>query len=220
MGSGITKQRKTDSHNAVLLQTSASPWAPGARTREKWQFGALKLQWQESNQQQQRPLHCTVTSVAFSPLVLRLIVWFTTNGMSSKNKNICMWREQAIKSDLVWGSLLLLVGTVRSFAHMSLRISDRNTRLHYHYIGISELRSFVCADCHNGLLLMGNFYRWPFLCMYDCGVISRPPQYRTGVRLVVVKFFLYFPFTNLNTVNSFPTKITKKIIAKISHYLL
>ena len=25
-----------------------------------------------------------------------LIVWFTTNGMRAKNKNICMWREQAI----------------------------------------------------------------------------------------------------------------------------
>jgi len=25
-----------------------------------------------------------------------LIVWFTTNGMCAKNKNICMWREQAI----------------------------------------------------------------------------------------------------------------------------
>jgi len=25
-----------------------------------------------------------------------LIVWFTTNGMRSKNKNICAWREQAI----------------------------------------------------------------------------------------------------------------------------
>jgi len=25
-----------------------------------------------------------------------LIVWFTTNGMCAKNKNICMWHEQAI----------------------------------------------------------------------------------------------------------------------------
>ena len=25
-----------------------------------------------------------------------LIVWFTTNGMCAKNKNTCMWREQAI----------------------------------------------------------------------------------------------------------------------------
>ena len=25
-----------------------------------------------------------------------LIVWFTTNGLCAKNKNICMWREQAI----------------------------------------------------------------------------------------------------------------------------
>ena len=26
-----------------------------------------------------------------------LIVWFTTNRMCAKNKNICMWREQAIE---------------------------------------------------------------------------------------------------------------------------
>jgi len=52
-----------------------------------------------------------------------LIVWFITNGMCTKNKNICMWREQAI---IEW-SLLLPAATVRSFAHMPLGISDRNT---------------------------------------------------------------------------------------------
>jgi len=54
-----------------------------------------------------------------------LIVWFTTNGMCAKNKNICMWRDQAI---IEW-SLLLLAATVRSFAHMPLGISDRNSGL-------------------------------------------------------------------------------------------
>ena len=37
---------------------------------------------------------------------------------------------------------------------------------------------------------------------------------------VVSRFFSYSPLTNPNTVNSSPTKITKKIIAKISHCLL
>ena len=71
-----------------------------------------------------------------------------------KNKNMSMWREQAIiewswwatshnacesgeqlivlangddESDLVGWSLLLLAAMVRSFAHMLLGISDRNT---------------------------------------------------------------------------------------------
>jgi len=29
-----------------------------------------------------------------------LIVWFTTNGMCAKNKNICAWREQAIVREI------------------------------------------------------------------------------------------------------------------------
>ena len=55
--------------------------------------------------------------------VIVLIVWFTTNGMCAKNKNVCMWCEQAI---IEW-SLLLLAATVRSLVHMPLGISDRNT---------------------------------------------------------------------------------------------
>jgi len=30
-----------------------------------------------------------------------------------------------------------------------------STRLHYHYIGLSELRLFACGDYHSDLLLMG-----------------------------------------------------------------
>jgi len=56
-----------------------------------------------------------------------LIVWFTTNGMCAKNKNIYAWREQAIIRDCDAWSLLLLAVTVRSFAHMPLGISDRNS---------------------------------------------------------------------------------------------
>ena len=39
-----------------------------------------------------------LTTVATSPVSsgVALIVWFTTNGMCAKNKNMCMWREQAI----------------------------------------------------------------------------------------------------------------------------
>ena len=56
-----------------------------------------------------------------------LIVWFTTNGMCAKNKNIYAWHEQAIIRDCNAWSLLLLAAAVRSFAHMPLGISDRNT---------------------------------------------------------------------------------------------
>jgi len=49
-----------------------------------------------------------------------LIVWFTTNEMCVKNKNICMWREQAIIewswwSDLGEWSLIMLVNLVNSW---------------------------------------------------------------------------------------------------------
>ena len=56
-----------------------------------------------------------------------LTVWFTTNGMCAKNKNIYAWCQQAFnKRDCDAWSLLLLAATVRSFAHISLGISDRN----------------------------------------------------------------------------------------------
>jgi len=49
-----------------------------------------------------------------------LIVWFTTNGMCVKNKNMCMWREQAIIvwsrwSDLGEWPLIMLVNLVNSW---------------------------------------------------------------------------------------------------------
>ena len=49
-----------------------------------------------------------------------LIVWFTTNGMCAKNKNTCMWREQAIIewsrwSDLGEWPLIMLVNLVNSW---------------------------------------------------------------------------------------------------------
>ena len=50
---------------------------------------------------------------------LALIVWFTTNGMCAKNKNICMWREQAIEwsrwSDFAEWPLIMLVNVVNSW---------------------------------------------------------------------------------------------------------
>jgi len=56
-----------------------------------------------------------------------LIFWFTTNGMCVKNNTI-IYAAQASNSkrDCDAWSLLLLAATVRSFAHMSLGISDRN----------------------------------------------------------------------------------------------
>ena len=49
-----------------------------------------------------------------------LIVWFTTNGMCAKNKNVCMWSEQAIIewsrwSDLGEWPLMMLVHLVNSW---------------------------------------------------------------------------------------------------------
>ena len=69
-----------------------------------------------------------------------LIVWFTTNGMCAKNKNICKWREQAI---IEW-SLLLLAATVRSFAHMPLGISDRNSGLISQVFWLFTTRHMQC----------------------------------------------------------------------------
>jgi len=57
-----------------------------------------------------------------------LIVWFTTNGMCAKNKNIYAWCKQAIIREIATHALYccLLAAMVRSFAHMPLGISDRN----------------------------------------------------------------------------------------------
>jgi len=41
-----------------------------------------------------------------------------------------------------------------------------DSRLHYHYIAISELRWFDCGDYHSDLLHMGTIYWWPFIYMW------------------------------------------------------
>jgi len=57
-----------------------------------------------------------------------LIVWFTTNGMCEKNKNICMWREQAIIEWSRWSDrgewpLIMLVNQVNSWLSLLTVIS-------------------------------------------------------------------------------------------------
>jgi len=49
-----------------------------------------------------------------------LIVWITTNGMCAKNKNICIWRQQAIIEWSRWSDLgewpvIMLVNLVNSW---------------------------------------------------------------------------------------------------------
>jgi len=59
---------------------------------------------------------------------VELIVWFTTNGMCVKNNTIVyVARASNGKRDCDAWFLLLLTAAVRSFAHMQLGISDRNT---------------------------------------------------------------------------------------------
>ena len=59
-----------------------------------------------------------------------LIVWFTTNGMCARNNTIIYVRRASnSKRDCDAWSLLLLAVTVRSFAHVLLGISDRNSVL-------------------------------------------------------------------------------------------
>ena len=56
-----------------------------------------------------------------------LIVWFTRNGMCVKTNTIVYVARASNSKRLRAWSLLLLAATVRSFAHMPLRISDRNS---------------------------------------------------------------------------------------------
>jgi len=57
-----------------------------------------------------------------------LNVWFTTNGMYVKNNTIInVARASNNKRDCDAWTLLLLAAAVRSFAHMPLGISDRNS---------------------------------------------------------------------------------------------
>ena len=71
---------------------------------------------------QVQPLDCYQTKRRCCNLSggVALVVWFTTNGMCAKNKNIYMWREQAIIewsrwSDLGEWPLTMLVNLVNSW---------------------------------------------------------------------------------------------------------
>ena len=70
-----------------------------------------------------------------------LIVWFTTNGMCAKNNIAYMWHEQAI-IEWSWRVIsILLAATVRSFVHLPLGISDRNSTNRPSWIG-------PCSQCN------------------------------------------------------------------------
>jgi len=57
-----------------------------------------------------------------------LIVWFTRNGMYSKNNTVIyVARASNSKRDCNAGSVLLLAATMQSFAHMPLGISDHKS---------------------------------------------------------------------------------------------
>ena len=56
-----------------------------------------------------------------------LNVRFTTNTMCAKNNTHMYVVQTSNKSDFVRWSLLLLVATVRSFLHLPLRLSHRNS---------------------------------------------------------------------------------------------
>ena len=45
-------------------------------------------------------------------------------------------------------------------------VHSTTTRLHYHYIGIRELRLFTCGDYRSDLLFMGTMWWWPFIYMW------------------------------------------------------
>jgi len=56
--------------------------------------------------------------------------WVTSINACEASEQLIVRANSDDKSDLVRWSLLLLAVTVRSFAHMPLRISDRNTGTH------------------------------------------------------------------------------------------
>ena len=55
--------------------------------------------------------------------------WVTYNNACEPGEQLIVLANGDDESDLVGWSLLLLAATVRSFAHMPLGISDRNTPL-------------------------------------------------------------------------------------------
>ena len=64
-------------------------------------------------------------SVATCPVVLHWLCDSPRTRCAWRTKYVCMERASNNKRDCGAWSLLLLVATVQSFAHMSLRISDR-----------------------------------------------------------------------------------------------
>ena len=56
-----------------------------------------------------------------------LIVWFTTNGMCTKNNNIYMWCEQAMIEYRSVITLFIIIACCEAFAYMPLGLSDHNT---------------------------------------------------------------------------------------------
>jgi len=65
-------------------------------------------------------------TVATSPVVLRWLCDSPRTGCAQRTKIYVCGANKQQQSDLVRWSLLLLAATVRSFAHMPLRISDCN----------------------------------------------------------------------------------------------
>jgi len=61
-----------------------------------------------------------------------LNVWFTTNGMCTKNNTHIYMARTSSKSDLVGWSPLLFAATVWSFVHMPLWLSDCNSIINPH----------------------------------------------------------------------------------------
>ena len=103
-----------------------------------------------------------------------LIVWFTMNRMCAKNKNICMWREQAIiewsrRSDLGEWPVIMLVNLVNSWLCL-LTVTTRVILLGdlyccllprcealrtWHALGISDRNSIIQQPVNAGSRRIG-----------------------------------------------------------------
>jgi len=65
--------------------------------------------------------------------------WVTSNNACEPGEQLIVLANGDDESDLVGWSLLLLAATVRSFAHMPLGISDRNTGMIHRPKGLFHL---------------------------------------------------------------------------------
>jgi len=84
--------------------------------------------------------------------------WVTSNNACEPGEQLMVLANGDDESDLVGWSLLLLAATVRSFAHMPLGISDRNTSSG---VGAQcKWDRWVIVSCCNGL---GNNTGWKTL---------------------------------------------------------